>query len=339
MEISQVIEDREPEAMEKLIQKAKDPLPSNSCIIPQEEYTIQEIKPGPPHEALFLVLAYLPLFELLAMGEVCMSLRDAVHKDVLPWLNIIVERPLNLRLTDEILKNIASKAIGRLKTLALMNCVKITDDGLQSVIDRNHGINKLYIPTCTGLTSGGVIRAVKTLSEHNHSLKSLRINGIYNIEKEELEILRSYLQMNLSQQMQQPMLFHHRNLSMFSNKSEPLIDVDICPKCKDVRMVYDCPREACKRKNKKLMHPTAGCKGCNLCIPRCEECGGCLESEEIEETACGDSLCSECWLKLPKCNFCNRPYCNQHTHRQCKHSSSSDFVCDVCHERYVWNFT
>ncbi|KAG6650524.1 F-box protein SKIP28 isoform X3 [Carya illinoinensis] len=262
--------------MEKLIQKAKDPFPSNSCIIPQEPYTIQEIEPGPPHEALFLVLAYLPLFELLAMGEVCMSLRDALHKDVLPWLNIIVERPLNLRLTDEILENITSKAIGRLKTLALMNCVKITDDGLQSVIDRNHGINKV-------------------------------------------------------QQRQQPMLFHRRNSSMFSNESEPLIDVDICPKCKDVRMVYDCPREACKRKNKKLMQPTAGCKGCNLCIPRCEECGGCLESEEIEETACGDGLCSECWLQLPKCNFCNRPNCNRHTNRQYKHSSSSGFVCEICH--------
>lgn len=146
MEISRLIEDREPEVMDKLlIQKAKDPFPSNSCISPhQKEYTIQEIiEPGPPHEALFLVLPYHPLFELLAMGEVCMSLRDAVHKDVLPWLNIIVERPLNLRLTDEILKNITSKAIGRLKTLALMNCVKVTDDGLQSVIDRNLGISKV----------------------------------------------------------------------------------------------------------------------------------------------------------------------------------------------------
>lgn len=124
MEISQVVEDKEHETVDELTQK---------------------VYAGAPHEAFFLVLAYLPLFELLAMSEVCVSLRDAVHKDVLPWLNIIVERPLNLRLSDEILMNITSKAIGRLKTLALMDCTKITDDGLQWVIDKNPHINKVSI--------------------------------------------------------------------------------------------------------------------------------------------------------------------------------------------------
>lgn len=98
---------------------------------------------GSPHEALFLVLAYLPLFELLAFSEVCRSLKDAVKKDILPWLNITVERPLNLRLSDEILMKIASKADGRLRALALLNCTRITDDGLQRVIDKNPFINKV----------------------------------------------------------------------------------------------------------------------------------------------------------------------------------------------------
>lgn len=121
MEISHVVEDKEHD-------QAED----------------EDEVPTLPHEALFLVLAYLPLFELLAISEVCVSLRDAVHKDVLPWLNnIIVERPLNLRLSDEILMKITSKAIGRLKTLALMSCLKITDDGLQWVIDKNPHINKV----------------------------------------------------------------------------------------------------------------------------------------------------------------------------------------------------
>lgn len=96
-----------------------------------------------PHEALFLVLTYLPLLELLSMNQVCTSLRDAVNKDVLSWLNIIVEKPLNLRLCDQILMKITSKANGRLRTLALMNCAKITDDALQRVIEQNPLINKV----------------------------------------------------------------------------------------------------------------------------------------------------------------------------------------------------
>lgn len=194
---------------------------------------------------------------------------------------------------------------------------------------------QLYIPGCTGLTPEGVIRAVKTLSEH-HSLKSLRINGVYNIKREDLETLRAYFQMNLSQkeqQRQQLIPFKYRNSPVFRNdESDPMIDVDICPKCNDVRTVHECPRETCKRKEELV---SMACRGCNLCIPRCEQCGRCtLQSEEVEETACGDTLCSECWLRLPKCNFCNRPYCTQHNNRQYRDSSSSGFVCDTCREIY-----
>ncbi|OMP06432.1 hypothetical protein CCACVL1_01579 [Corchorus capsularis] len=159
---------------------------------------------GLPHEALFLVLPYLPLLELLVMSEVCMPLKDAVKKDILPWLNIIVERPLNLRFSDEILMKVASKANGRLKTLALINCARITDNGLQRVIDENPLINKLHIPGCTGLTPDGVISAVQKLCQNpHHSLKSIQINGIYNMKKEHLETLTSYLLTNQKEQQVQ----------------------------------------------------------------------------------------------------------------------------------------
>lgn len=107
--------------------------------------SINEEEPRPPHEALFLALAYLPLFELLAMSVVCLSLRDAVNKDILPWLNIIVDRPLNRRLSDEILMKTTSKANGRLTTLALINCVRITNAGLQRVIEKNPFIKKVCV--------------------------------------------------------------------------------------------------------------------------------------------------------------------------------------------------
>lgn len=133
MEIPQFLEYQEHEAVDNSAQK-EPILPSDA---------INEKEAGPPHEALFLILTYLPLFELLAMNQVCTSLRDAVNKDVLSWLNIIVDKALSLKLSDEILMKITSKANGRLRTLALMNCAKITDNGLQQVVEQNPLISKV----------------------------------------------------------------------------------------------------------------------------------------------------------------------------------------------------
>lgn len=138
MEISQTIED--------CTQKAPT-LPSSggSSNGSLAEFTVPEEEPEQPHEALFFVLAYLPVYELLSISEACISLRDAVKNDVLPWLKILVQRPLNYRLSDEILMELTSMANGKLRTLALVNCVKITDDGLQRVVERNPLIDKVLV--------------------------------------------------------------------------------------------------------------------------------------------------------------------------------------------------
>lgn len=284
---------------------------------------------GPPHEAMFFVLAYLPLLELLAMSEVCTSLRDALNCDILPWLNIVVQRPLNSRLSDDVLMKITSKANGRLTTLALTNCWRITDDGLQAVIANNPRIQKLHVPACTSLTPEGVIRAVKALTEHTQSLMSLKIYGINNLSKEHLETLGSLIQPNQTrneQRKQQPNLYICRH----GEETDGSIDVDICPKCDRIQKVFDCPRESSKLAPHK-------CRGCYFCIPRCEECGRCVEYEEEGEAACADVLCLECWLQLPKCNFCNKPYCNQHVNQQCRLPGSLGFLCGPCHENFTGN--
>ncbi|KAK8987799.1 hypothetical protein V6N11_027538 [Hibiscus sabdariffa] len=296
----------------------------------------ETISSGSPHEALFIVLAYLPLFELLSMSAVCRSLRDAVEKDVLPWLNLIVEKPLNFRLSDEILMKIASKANGRLRTLALMNCAKITDDGLQRVIHQNSLISKLHIPGCTGLTPDGVITAVQKLSDRQHGLESLRINGTGNMKKEHLERIRYYLQTNQKlqriQRERQPLLYHnYRKFQAYRwEEHGRVIDVEICPKCNEVRVVFDCPREECKRKRGGSM---TGCQTCMFCTPRCEECGKCVENEDLEETVCADTLCSDCWIQLSKCNFCNKPCCSRHRHMQITSTGSVGWICSVCHDK------
>lgn len=295
--------------------------------------TVEEAEQeGPPHEAMFLVIAYLRVYEVLTMSRVCTSLRYAVNNDVLLWLKIIVETPLNSRLSDDTLLKITSKANGRLQTLALMNCIHITDHGLQRVVEQNLFIEELHIPACTGITPEGVLTAVKTLCQRANCLTTLSLNGIYNLQNDHLDVLTSNLRKNLpleDEPTQQPIYYHKRgSVSAFKhNENQKIIDLEKCPKCFEVRMVYDCPKVDCNRKEPRQ----AQCRGCIFCIPRCENCGGCVGSEELEEVACGDFLCLECWLLLPKCNFCNKPYCKQHTNWW-RTSSESSFLCRVCDE-------
>ncbi|KAL1327819.1 hypothetical protein HN51_037814 [Arachis hypogaea] len=268
-----------------------------------------------PHEAMFLVLGYLPVYELLLMSQVCRSLRDALNNDVLPWLNILVQRPLSSRLSDHTLINITSKANGGLKTLSLINCIHITNHGLQTLVRQNPHITKLHIPGCSSITPDGVVAAVTTLCHGSNCLRTLRINGIYNLNREHLRTLASCLNNNLQLEQQPPLLYHERH-----RERERIIDLEACPKCYEAREVYDCPKRECE------------CRACSFCIPRCENCGGCIASEQVEEAACSDILCLNCWLhEHPKCSFCNKPYCRQHT-SWWPNSSDSTFVCRVCQE-------
>lgn len=265
------------------------------------------------------------------MAQVCVSLRDAINRDVLPWMDIIVQNPLSRRLSDEILLGVTSRAKGRLRTLVLFNCYMVTDNGLLVVVQNNPLIDTLYLPGCTSLTPEGVVNVVKTISSPNgHGVKSLQINGIYNLKKEHLQALQSHLQTNQTDQFKQHRIFfhhYHRNSTPLGEIKNRPIDVGICPKCDEVRMVFSCPKQSCELKR---IRSRGDCQGCRSCIPRCAECGGCVDSEELEEALCGDILCLDCWLRLPKCNFCNRPYCTRHHSCSVLSSELDGFVCSAC---------
>ncbi|KAK9707202.1 hypothetical protein RND81_07G179400 [Saponaria officinalis] len=278
-----------------------------------------------PHEALFLVLAYLPLHQLLTMSQVSKTLHDAINSDVLVWLHLVVENPLNLRLTDDTLMRFASKAHGRLHTLALLNCFNITDDCLIRVINANLLLTKLYVPACTGLTPEIILAAAKTLTK----LKQVKIDGIYNLKQEHLLELTHYLPQTTSRE---PKFYHKFQIRTFQRLEEDRssIDVEECPKCKEVKLVFDCPRETCTTMKRSVV----ACRGCSNCITRCEGCGKCIsdeDDEELGETICNDFLCLDCWLRLPKCSHCNKSYCPTHLDQQLFHFSiSRDFVCLSC---------
>ncbi|XXG81856.1 hypothetical protein AAC387_Pa09g2407 [Persea americana] len=271
-----------------------------------------------PHEALFLSLPYLLFMDLFTVRMVCKSLRDAVDCDALLWRNVVLERPLSFKVTDSILLDLVSKANGRLESLVLIHGWFFTDSALHLIAQTNPHITKLHIPGCSALTPGGVVRAVEKLN----NLKHLRVYGIPNMKKEHLYSLNSLLRVN----PRRPLVFYNGEHPTCSVTGDhPYIDVDICPKCNEVRIVFDCPREGrCQKWS---------CRGCLFCIVRCKECGGCISLEEVEtgETVCPDCVCSECWLHLPKCVLCNRPSCSQHLYLQSRSfPGSPDFTCELC---------
>ncbi|CAA6659387.1 unnamed protein product [Spirodela intermedia] len=86
---------------------------------------------GEHHGALFLVLGYLRLPELLCAQRACRSFRDAVAGDSLLWRDVRVEPPLSGKLTDDGLLEVTSRSGGRLRSLTLVDCWRVTDAALQ----------------------------------------------------------------------------------------------------------------------------------------------------------------------------------------------------------------
>ncbi|KAJ4888479.1 F-box protein SKIP28 [Raphanus sativus] len=261
------------------------------------------------HEVLLIVLPYLhSLFELLSMTGVSRSLRDAIRDETALWTKIVVEQPLSSRLTDDILWEITTKSAGKLNTLILRHCLRITDMGLRRVVDANPLIRKIIVPGCTELTPEGIIGCVESLTK----METLHINGVHRFTKDHLSALSTHL------------------------PHEGAVDVEVCPKCDQVMMIPSCSRASCNRGRRHERK----CRGCWFCVPRCTECSVCLGSDtEIQEAACGgDSLCLECWLVLPKCRFCNKPYCSSHSSLRhdivtADHSVQPMFECQACHYR------
>ena len=71
------------------------------------------------------------------------ALRKAVRDQTMLWTKVVVEPPLSPRLTDVILWEFTSKSAGKLNTLILRKCRRVTNIGLRRVVDANPMIKKV----------------------------------------------------------------------------------------------------------------------------------------------------------------------------------------------------
>ncbi|XP_024316987.1 F-box protein SKIP28 isoform X2 [Brachypodium distachyon] len=197
------------------------------------------------------------------------------------------------------------------------------------------GLCMLYVPKCTGLTGDGVVKIVQLLDEQNGNTNRLRLHGISRMTKHHLDIINSLMCKRNPQVKEdgRPLFYNHRVHEMLNTNDERPIDVDVCPMCKNVRLVFDCTRDDC-RKAEYSWCQGWWCRGCLFCVARCENCGGCISSEDLSDAclACSDFMCLACWLTFPKCSTCNRPYCERHGHLMVPLSLPGQFSCHHCME-------
>ncbi|KAK8363289.1 hypothetical protein V6Z12_A03G152600 [Gossypium hirsutum] len=255
---------------------------------------------GAPHEALILALGYLGVRDLFVIENVCTSLRSVVQNDPLLWRDIHINPPLNEKITDDVLLQITGRGQGSLHCLSLVDCQRITDEGLKHVIENNPKLIKLSVPGCTKLSIEGILKCLRALKfMGSQGVKQLRIGSLYGVTQVHLEELKFLLGVDdqIQQLVHKPHFYSRRNVYLRC-EDDRAIDIEMCPRCENMRLVYDCPAEGCKREG----HAAQSCRACIICVSRCAQCGRCLNDSEYEENFCLELLCSDCSKpQLPKC--------------------------------------
>nr|XP_024362537.1 F-box protein SKIP28-like isoform X2 [Physcomitrium patens] len=284
------------------------------------------------HEALFYVLPYLGLRELLTLETLSRRLRDLIRGDPLSWQQLLVDAPSNKNFTNVELVKLTSRAQGRLQSLSLVKCLKISEEVVEAVLVANPLVHKLGLAGCTGVSAEAILRMVKLQTDRRSpdfpGLVQLRIQGLYGITTEIYNSLLAMMQPSENLSSASTPQYFNRGETSPPFDEDRAIDIEICPKCGGARLVFDCTRPTCQERRN---NPLYQCRGCYLCIARCEECGMCIDTTEEEngETFCLESLCQSCWLQSPKCSECNRAGCSYHVSLSRKFEDGS-FICDMC---------
>lgn len=158
---------------------------------------------------------------------------------------------------------------------------------------------QLSVPGCIRLSIEGILNNLKTLkSVEAPGIKHLRIGGIRHVKDKQFEELQVLLNADNHMQLNahRPQIYHGGN-SYISCDDDRAIDIEACPRCQQLRLVYDCPAESCQGKHQAAQ----SCRACILCIARCINCGRCINDHDYEETFCLDLLCLDCWKQLFNC--------------------------------------
>ena len=156
---------------------------------------------------------------------------------------------------------------------------------------------QLSVPGCVKLTVEGILSNLKALkSSETMGIKRLRIGGLGDVTDQQFKELKDLLHADkYSDNHDQKPQFYRGLCSYLTCEDERAIDIEVCPRCQKLRLVYDCPAESCQQKHQA----TQLCRGCTFCIARCIHCGRCIKEDcEYRETFFLDLLCLSCCNQL-----------------------------------------
>ena len=84
-----------------------------------------------------------------------------------------------------------------------------------------------------------------------------------------------------------------------SQDDDSTIDVEACPKCGVVTLVYDCTNGSCQNPSE--------CRGCDLCILRCDVCGKCVDGKSERIFVLNKHVPSGVDMQCVDCVACEPP--------------------------------
>lgn len=158
---------------------------------------------------------------------------------------------------------------------------------------------QLCVPGCSRLTVEGILGSLRAFNSVGFpGIKCLRIGGLFDVTRKQFEELKSLLGAddNMQQKTCVPQYFCWGQFYL-SCDDDRAIDIDACPKCQKLGLVYDCPAESCRAKPDTAQL----CRSCRLCIPRCFKCGCCFQDCDFVETFSLDFFCLDCFKELLIC--------------------------------------
>jgi len=158
---------------------------------------------------------------------------------------------------------------------------------------------QLSVPGCVRLSADGMLNNLRAFkSVGSPGIKHLRIAGVRGVTEEQFKELLFLLNVDNRVQLnaRKPQIYCGGN-SYLSCDDDRAIDIEVCPKCQELRLVFDCPAESCQGKHQAAQL----CRACILCTARCINCGRCIKDHDYEETFCLDLLCLDCWNQLLDC--------------------------------------